>query len=155
MLLYVKFFCFCCVLGWWLFFFFFFSSRRRHTRCGRDWVQTCALPICPSERPTSPNCRSRSTTATLCPASARLIPRLHEVSVLPVPPLGPRTQIIGESATPVASAAPCFRATAFSRLNRTPSGDSGSVRSEEHTSELQSRPHLVCRLLLEKKKKDV
>src|SRR5437870_7593722 len=29
----------------------------------------------------------------------------------------------------------------------------GSVRSEEHTSELQSRGHLVCRLLLEKKKK--
>src|SRR3989442_6871629 len=28
-----------------------------------------------------------------------------------------------------------------------------SVRSEEHTSELQSRPHLVCRLLLEKKNK--
>src|SRR3989442_8340814 len=28
------------------------------------------------------------------------------------------------------------------------------VRSEEHTSELQSRPHLVCRLLLEKKKQD-
>src|SRR3989442_9613073 len=27
-----------------------------------------------------------------------------------------------------------------------------NVRSEEHTSELQSRPHLVCRLLLEKKK---
>src|SRR5690554_7487787 len=27
----------------------------------------------------------------------------------------------------------------------------GSGRSEEHTSELQSRPHLVCRLLLEKK----
>src|SRR5436305_5889580 len=26
------------------------------------------------------------------------------------------------------------------------------MRSEEHTSELQSRPHLVCRLLLEKKK---
>src|SRR5436305_11158334 len=26
-------------------------------------------------------------------------------------------------------------------------------RSEEHTSELQSRPHLVCRLLLEKKNK--
>src|SRR3989442_6044848 len=28
----------------------------------------------------------------------------------------------------------------------------GVQRSEEHTSELQSRPHLVCRLLLEKKK---
>src|SRR3989442_10771187 len=29
-----------------------------------------------------------------------------------------------------------------------------AYRSEEHTSELQSRPHLVCRLLLEKKKKN-
>src|SRR5690554_7453650 len=29
---------------------------------------------------------------------------------------------------------------------------SEAFRSEEHTSELQSRPHLVCRLLLEKKK---
>src|SRR3989442_4291815 len=29
-----------------------------------------------------------------------------------------------------------------------------TTRSEEHTSELQSRPHLVCRLLLEKKKTD-
>src|SRR3989442_6070407 len=33
---------------------------------------------------------------------------------------------------------------------RRPVGAQG--RSEEHTSELQSRPHLVCRLLLEKKK---
>src|SRR5439155_4168270 len=31
---------------------------------------------------------------------------------------------------------------------------SSSARSEEHTSELQSRGHLVCRLLLEKKKKN-
>src|SRR2546422_8368041 len=30
----------------------------------------------------------------------------------------------------------------------------GNERSEEHTSELQSRLHLVCRLLLEKKKKN-
>src|SRR2546429_4586349 len=30
--------------------------------------------------------------------------------------------------------------------------DAGADRSEEHTSELQSRLHLVCRLLLEKKK---
>src|SRR5436305_11564275 len=30
--------------------------------------------------------------------------------------------------------------------------DQAQRRSEEHTSELQSRPHLVCRLLLEKKK---
>src|SRR5690625_5547936 len=32
-----------------------------------------------------------------------------------------------------------------------PPGSNGSHRSEEHTSELQSRGHLVCRLLLEKK----
>src|SRR5438105_8349240 len=32
-------------------------------------------------------------------------------------------------------------------------GAGGKVRSEEHTSELQSRVDLVCRLLLEKKKK--
>src|SRR3989442_9460023 len=42
---------------------------------------------------------------------------------------------------------------------RDPGGElvPGSVshRSEEHTSELQSRPHLVCRLLLEKKKKQI
>src|SRR5436305_8644142 len=31
-------------------------------------------------------------------------------------------------------------------------GAAAEGRSEEHTSELQSRPHLVCRLLLEKKK---
>src|SRR2546422_10895972 len=32
---------------------------------------------------------------------------------------------------------------------------SGAMRSEEHTSELQSRLHLVCRLLLEKKKAEL
>src|SRR2546429_3608367 len=40
------------------------------------------------------------------------------------------------------------------KLQSTPDGDGSlldHVRSEEHTSELQSRLHLVCRLLLEKK----
>src|SRR5207253_10963117 len=41
---------------------------------------------------------------------------------------------------------------AGSRSARSPGCSPGS-RSEEHTSELQSRGHLVCRLLLEKKKK--
>src|SRR5438045_5422323 len=42
------------------------------------------------------------------------------------------------------------------RLNgkfRHASSTRASIRSEEHTSELQSLRHLVCRLLLEKKKK--
>src|SRR5437899_9610425 len=41
----------------------------------------------------------------------------------------------------------------FSRIRGTPT--SREVRSEEHTSELQSLRHLVCRLLLEDKKKRV
>src|SRR2546422_6159609 len=45
------------------------------------------------------------------------------------------------------SGARCSASPSGSRRNR------ASPRSEEHTSELQSRLHLVCRLLLEKKKK--
>src|SRR2546422_7024389 len=45
----------------------------------------------------------------------------------------------------------CPRAQAASHRTRWISG-TGNGRSEEHTSELQSRLHLVCRLLLEKKK---
>src|SRR2546422_4495599 len=54
-----------------------------------------------------------------------------------------------------------FRSLAGARQQRQPvrprppdeRGAGGVARSEEHTSELQSRLHLVCRLLLEKKKK--
>src|SRR3712207_6963360 len=41
----------------------------------------------------------------------------------------------------------------FPALRRIPARLIGLGRSEEHTSELQSRQYLVCRLLLEKKKK--
>src|SRR2546422_7351777 len=51
----------------------------------------------------------------------------------------------GRRGTPPAS----FRTRSPTR----PGGRSRGSRSEEHTSELQSRLHLVCRLLLEKKKK--
>src|SRR3989442_9003387 len=44
---------------------------------------------------------------------------------------------------------PHFQSRAVLSLLRPPIARN---RSEEHTSELQSRPHLVCRLLLEKKK---
>src|SRR3712207_7575004 len=44
-------------------------------------------------------------------------------------------------------------ALAATRRHRPP-GDLRPERSEEHTSELQSRQYLVCRLLLEKKKKN-
>src|SRR5438445_4682155 len=41
-----------------------------------------------------------------------------------------------------------------SRPENTPLTFESEMRSEEHTSELQSRQYLVCRLLLEKKKKN-
>src|SRR5687768_18255638 len=47
---------------------------------------------------------------------------------------------------------PCRANSSASRPPST-SSRAPSARSEEHTSELQSRLHLVCRLLLEKKKK--
>src|SRR4051812_49512128 len=42
-----------------------------------------------------------------------------------------------------------------SRPRRTPCRARRPARSEEHTSELQSHVNLVCRLLLEKKKKEI
>src|SRR5690349_22199944 len=45
-----------------------------------------------------------------------------------------------------------FPYSASSRLSNTASASPRYARSEEHTSELQSRRDLVCRLLLEKKK---
>src|SRR5690625_6932128 len=43
----------------------------------------------------------------------------------------------------------------FGLAKRALSVFNSDIRSEEHTSELQSRGHLVCRLLLEKKKKPI
>src|SRR5438132_13495604 len=47
---------------------------------------------------------------------------------------------------------PCPRATTARTRGRTRSWWPSGLRSEEHTSELQSHSDLVCRLLLEKKK---
>src|SRR5690554_7029147 len=51
------------------------------------------------------------------------------------------------------SRAPSFNELYYSQVGNKALSPEESSRSEEHTSELQSRPHLVCRLLLEKKKK--
>src|SRR5258708_31215623 len=47
-----------------------------------------------------------------------------------------------------------YRTWTLSRPRRLGRRSSDTDRSEEHTSELQSPDHLVCRLLLEKKKTD-
>src|SRR2546430_8777516 len=48
---------------------------------------------------------------------------------------------------------PADRARAHRQVDRSWLDQLGDARSEEHTSELQSQSNLVCRLLLEKKKK--
>src|SRR3989449_6641007 len=59
----------------------------------------------------------------------------------------PRSLLSPCSTASVFRAAPCLATVPPSNGHAEP-----DVRSEEHTSELQSRLHLVCRLLLEKKK---
>src|SRR5206468_12713643 len=88
----------------------------------------------------------------------------------PRPPLFPYTTLF-RSLPSARSMPPCLRARAITArerrslrtgqpaaMNSVGSGrgywlPSNMLRSEEHTSELQSRSDLVCRLLLEKKKK--
>src|SRR5687768_17626862 len=52
-----------------------------------------------------------------------------------------------------AVARPCIEGWKIGPLFAEDEKTAEALRSEEHTSELQSRLHLVCRLLLEKKKK--
>src|SRR3712207_8109598 len=79
-------------------------------------------------------------------------PRLSVFS----PTLGIGITLVGEPATAGAAPATLGFSMLFSllpgiRISAPRPGAAGSGRSEEHTSELQSRQYLVCRLLLEKK----
>src|SRR5690625_6486645 len=87
-------------------------------------IQTCALPIW-AARPRAPQRRSRMGTARREAAPGPAAG--HRA-----PPAVPSRMELAERGRP-AGPGP------------------GTQRSEEHTSELQSRGHLVCRLLLEKK----
>src|SRR5207249_12274773 len=89
----------------------------------------------------------------------------------PSPPLFPYTTLFRSKARPSRSARvrrsgrasasacptpanPSSESAHKKSKNPNPTGKTNSARSEEHTSELQSRFDLVCRLLLEKKKKN-
>src|SRR5690554_2524481 len=63
----------------------------------------------------------------------------------------PSTSRSPASVTPTATTKAIFRTRPPSRTLTYLASSHRYGRSEEHTSELQSRPHLVCRLLLEKK----
>src|SRR3712207_7947763 len=60
---------------------------------------------------------------------------------------------VGPQHVPARPRKRCLQVPAVLALQHLPATAPKQVRSEEHTSELQSRQYLVCRLLLEKKKK--
>src|SRR2546422_8562840 len=103
---------------------FFFSSRRRHTRCSRDW----SSDVCSSDL--HPESRGPAVAVEL--AVAEGAGPVHQ------PPVASRTPQV-------------LRLAACNGLGVETIRAQRRDRSEEHTSELQSRLHLVCRLLLEKK----
>src|SRR3989449_5745234 len=115
----------CCVLGFFL-FFFFFQAEDGIRDVAVTGVQTCALPISSNPCGSSEmHLRARFSQ----PYVGHWV--VARGDTLTLPELGDRfklTDVILDSVR--------------------------VARSEEHTSELQSRLHLVCRLLLEKKKKN-
>src|SRR3712207_7941678 len=95
-------------------------------------------------------------------AHARLVSYIFFFLMIRRPPrstLFPYTTLFRSTAPPSSrrasttwSASPT---TARRRVSPSPPGSARPSRSEEHTSELQSRQYLVCRLLLEKKKNNI
>src|SRR2546427_6265573 len=108
-------------------FFFFFSSRRRHTRFDCDW----SSDVCSSDLV--------DLDGTLPGAGLAGQAAGHGVIDL--------VREIGLAAARRAAVAP-----ARGQAGQEGLGPLRDLRSEEHTSELQSQSNLVCRLLLEKKK---
>src|SRR2546429_2480296 len=70
------------------------------------------------------------------------------------PPSWPSPSHISSATCGENGASITIKASSASRTAKTSEAEADAGRSEEHTSELQSRLHLVCRLLLEKKKKN-
>src|SRR3712207_9018807 len=75
---------------------------------------------------------------------------LHDALPISDPPVRPVDHRPGDPAAVAAD-----RGRVRVGEDRRAGGAVGAARSEEHTSELQSRQYLVCRLLLEKKKEEM
>src|SRR5690606_40402517 len=103
----------------------FFSSRRRHTRFSRDW----SSDVCSSD------------LLILVPACDGDMKQAVELNQAYVP------WIVRQYKNGAEIASFCVGAFLLASTGLL----DGRKRSEEHTSELQSRENLVCRLLLEKK----
>src|SRR5260221_9688075 len=116
---------------------FFFSSRRRHTRSLCDWSSDVCSSDLPSLHPPPFPCLLGSCRIT------------SPMSCLPRPGTS-KNCVEACSIQRVAMAMNWSCRPCWSTSNPC---SPAQGRSEEHTSELQSHSDLVCRLLLEKKKK--
>src|SRR5207253_7823826 len=129
-------------------------SRRELLKKTVAGVSTAAL-FHAARWPASPSAASESAVAPASagPANASAVLPLTSTSEVFIPPQG-RSFFKFSFDFPEPSVA--FENLQFSfrvyTFENTYAPDASSMRSEEHTSELQSRGHLVCRLLLEKKK---
>src|SRR5256884_1207213 len=140
-------------------FVFFFSSRRRHTRCSRDWSSdVCSSdlihPLAVPAKLVRGLLERFGTGNALRPKSKRAVgPNVYLAHLADC-----AGQNIFDGGTRVVHgmalvAHLCCDFACFRCARHLAGFESKQSRSEEHTSELQSRLHLVCRLLLEKKKK--
>src|SRR3989442_9302466 len=119
---------------------------------GRLSMRRCSMVSVEELRWVSTKLASELTfTTSFAPAIERTIGKLA------ICPTVMATSLISILAKPGLSTVTVYAPGGSARMRYSPSlftvvERSRSQRSEEHTSELQSRPHLVCRLLLEKKK---
>src|SRR5256884_9022998 len=138
------------------FIFFFFSSRRRHTRCSRDW----SSDVCSSDLMGIPIVLGRGIQRTDTAASPKVavVDETFTKEYFPGEnPVGHRFSLSSKydpanSYEIVGVVRPAELTDVNPGVHPKGYASYAQFRSEEHTSELQSRLHLVCRLLLEKKK---
>src|SRR6266700_6076452 len=145
-------------------FFFFFSSRRRHTRFSRDWSSdVCSSDLGPATVATLTKFALRCGIGNSMRSLRGQIGRYGRL----LTDAGPDDVMRGLQSAPAAATASISGLHLFPFGGLRKAGNwlrtypdemmqqtaPASCRSEEHTSELQSRENLVCRLLLEKKKK--
>src|SRR5438477_7837515 len=118
---------------------------RHSKRCGARWKR---FPSCSQNTKSAANASSRD-----CAQFLELLANGPEARSMPFPMF---RRISEKARTRTRKLAPSFPSCCWRRptLLWCPEKLSARPRSEEHTSELQSHVNLVCRLLLEKKKKN-
>src|SRR2546429_176989 len=133
------------------------SNAKRPTSSAAICCASAALPPLPNSKTLSP-CRNALTSSSDTFAIVERVSLLRNSSCFVVIDASINSVTRGMKSFacfmhPPQSCTASVQATAH-RATRTPVDDAFCIllRSEEHTSELQSRLHLVCRLLLEKKK---